>query len=278
MQVLTAYRRFFRRLASIYEAGEAASIARIVFEDVFGIRNLQRQDNFSPEQAEQLEAITARLLQHEPVQYVLGMADFYGLKFRVGPGVLIPRQETEELVHWILEENGPGPLRLLDIGAGSGCIPITLKKYRPLWQIEAMDVSPQALALARENAELNNTAVRFEERDILDRKAWMERGLYDIIVSNPPYILRRETHLMPQRVLDYEPHLALFVDGEEALLFYQAIAEFASGALRKGGSLFFEVNEFNAGEVVQFLEKQGFSSVSLRQDLNSKDRMVKGHK
>lgn len=276
--IQTAYRKLIEQLGGIFEPEEAASIARIVFEDAFGIRNLNRLDKFSLEHIAQLEAITARLLLHEPVQYVLGTADFYGLKFKVDQRVLIPRQETEELVHWVLEENGEAKLKLLDIGAGSGCIPITLKKHRPEWQVEALDVSPDALELARENAERNGVEVLLFQQDILNKSQWEAYKDYDIIVSNPPYIPRAETGLMPEQVLRYEPHLALFVDQGGALLFYQAIAAFALEALKPGGSLFFEANEFHAKNVVQLLEKQGFRPVKLKLDLNGKERMVSGIK
>lgn len=276
LPIETAYRQLISKLGGIYEPGEAASVARIVFEDALGIRNLNRQDKLKPGQMVLLEAISGRLLQQEPVQYVLGTADFYGLKFKVDERVLIPRQETEELVHWILEENGEAPLRVLDIGAGSGCIPITLKKHRHFWQVESVDISADALELARANAEMNRVEVLFSQIDILDRAQWKSLGDYDLVVSNPPYIPMEESTLMPEWVLRYEPHLALFVDQGGPLLFYQVIAEFAFTALRPEGKLFFEVNEFNAGEVVQVIEKKGFKSIELKKDINGKNRMLKG--
>lgn len=272
------YRELLRQLSRVYEPGEAASVARIIFEDAFGVWNLNRQDALTPAQRIRLLDMKARLLQHEPVQYILGLADFYGLKFRVDRRVLIPRQETEELVHWILEENGEMPLKVLDIGAGSGCIPVTLKKHRPGWQVEALDISQGALEVARENAEENRVEVRFFQSDILDKAQWVELEHYDIIISNPPYIPDVETGLMPERVLRYEPHQALFVGQGGPMLFYQAIAELAMKALSPGGSLFYEVNEFHANEVIQVVEKQGFEPVVLKQDLNGRNRMVNGIK
>lgn len=278
MTINQAYQQLTIALSKLYDPGEAKSIARIVFEDAFGIHNLARQDELLPEQEQQLQQISTRLLQHEPVQYVLGMADFYGLKFKVDRRVLIPRQETEELVHWMLETLPAGPLRLLDIGAGSGCIPVTLKKQRPEWEIWALDISPGALELAAENARMNGVGVHFQQLDILDEVQWGGLGRFDAIASNPPYIPAREAALMPEHVMRYEPSLALFVENENPLLFYRTIGRFAFEYLSPGGRLFFETNEFNANEVVETVRSQGFKEVELKRDLNGKERMVQGRR
>ncbi|MCB0548466.1 MAG: peptide chain release factor N(5)-glutamine methyltransferase [Phaeodactylibacter sp.] len=275
MTINQAYQQLVRRLERLYGEGEAKSIARIVFEDAFGVRNFLRQDALSPKQSAQLGMITSRLLAHEPVQYILGAADFYGLKFRVDQRVLIPRPETEELVHWMLETLEQGHLKVLDIGTGSGCIPVTLKKHRPGWDVWAVDISLKALELAEENARTNGVEVQFQPLDILKESQWAELGRFDAIVSNPPYIPRRESALMPENVRHYEPHLALFVDNEAPLVFYRAISRFAKQHLSPGGFLFFEANEFNAGEVAKVVEKQGFKGVEVKQDLNGKERMVR---
>lgn len=276
MQIKEAYERLLSQLSGLYGRGEAASIARIVFEDALGIANVLRPGALGLEQAARLEEASTRLLRGEPLQYVLGQADFYGLKLQVDARVLIPRQETEELVHWVLEENDARYRSLLDIGTGSGCIPIALKKHRPAWQISALDISSAALELAAENARANNLEVAFIEANILDASVWPTLGQYDLIVSNPPYIPPSEAQLMPPWVLQHEPHLALFVEERAPLLFYEAIADFAHAVLRPAGRLYFELNEYNANQVAQVLDKKGFVGVELKRDLNGKERMARG--
>jgi release factor glutamine methyltransferase len=261
-------------LVKLYGEGEAHSILRIVYEDVLGVYDLRQPLN--DEQIRMLEPIQSRLLSGEPVQYVLGQADFYGLKFQVNPSVLIPRQETEELVYWILESHGSAPLELLDIGTGSGCIPISLKHKRPAWEVAAVDVSEDALAVAKANAQKLDAEVRFQLFDLLDASKWHEMPSYDLIVSNPPYIPPSEVVHVPPHVLEHEPHLALFTETEDALVFYRRIGEFAQQHLRPGGWLYFELNEFNGEEVMNVIERQGFKSVQLEQDLNGKWRMLRG--
>jgi release factor glutamine methyltransferase len=275
MTIPEAYRDLVAQLSAIYAAAEAASIVRIVFEDALGITNFTRQEALSEQQRVRLRPIATRLQRGEPVQYVLGQADFYGLKLKVDARVLIPRQETEELVHWILEENGAGPCRALDIGTGSGCIPLALKKRRPAWQVEALDLSPAALEVARENARLTGLEVAFWEADILDESGWPALGAFDLIVSNPPYIPPSEARLMPPWVLEHEPHLALFVAEGKPLRFYEAIAAFACTVLRPGGALYFELNEHRADEVRRLLHEKGFAQIELKQDLNGKERMAR---
>lgn len=254
-------------------------MSRIVFEDVYSITNFEREDELTIKQLEQLQRIETRLLAQEPLQYVMGMADFYGLKFRVDSRVLIPRQETEELVYWVLETAKTAVYRhvskVLDIGTGSGCIPITLKKENPNLHVEAIDVSVEALDLAMENARLNDVSIAFREQDILDESNWNTAIRYDIIVSNPPYIPREEATLMPQNVKAFEPHIALFVENEDPLLFYRTIAKFALQTLQKQGLLFFETNEFNASAVQQMLEEMNFSVVELQKDMSGKERMIR---
>ncbi|MCB9265355.1 MAG: peptide chain release factor N(5)-glutamine methyltransferase [Lewinellaceae bacterium] len=263
-------------LEPLYGPGEAKSITRIVFEDAFGIRNPNRKEALNPEQQKRLNEISARLREQEPVQYILGEADFYGLRFSVDRRVLIPRPETEELVHWMLETLKGPPLRVLDIGTGSGCIPVTLKKHRPKWDVWATDISPGALELASENAARNGVEARFQQADILEEAQWVKFGRFDAIVSNPPYIPEQQASLMPENVWRYEPRQALFVENEDPLLFYHTISRFATRKLLPGGWLFFETNEFNAGEVAKILVEQGFMQVELKLDINGKERMARG--
>lgn len=276
MTIHQAYQGLVAALEGLYGPGEARSIARIVFEDAFGIYSFTRQETFTPELQARLHHITTRLLTHEPIQYILGIADFYGLKFKVSRQVLIPRPETEELVHWMLEILDEKALKILDIGTGSGCIAVTLKKQRPGWEIWAVDISPEALEVAQENAAMNRVEVCFQQQDILDESQWGRLGRFDAIVSNPPYIPEREAALMPENVRRYEPRKALFVGNEDPLLFYRAIARFARRHLTPGGRLFFETNEFNAGQVAELVRSQGFDPVELKQDLSGKERMVAG--
>jgi release factor glutamine methyltransferase len=273
----TPFTQLSEDLTPLYGEGEARSIARIVIQDAFKAWDFHSFLCTTQEQTSQLEQISNQLLQGEPVQYVLGQADFFGLKFKVTPAVLIPRQETEELVAAVLEiipKNHP-PLRLLDIGLGTGCIGITLKYKRPGVQLFGFEKSPEALLIAETNATqiLGAGKVHFSLTDILTQQPAIGEQ-YDIIVSNPPYIPRHEATLMPRHVLEHEPEMALFVDHEDPLLFYRVIAEYARLTLLPGGALFFECNEFNASEVAPLLTQLHFEHVHLRKDLNGADRIV----
>jgi len=269
------------QLTQRYGDGEAKAIARIVFEDAFDHGRAFVETRF--------EEILERLVAGEPVQYVLGEADFFGLKFKVSPAVLIPRQETEELVAWVLEHlkifPKNEPPSLLDIGLGSGCIGITLKKKMPGLQLFGLEKSPAALAISTENASqilgahstLNpQPSTVFLQGDILNRSDWSLFPELDLVVSNPPYIPHSEKNLVPEHVMSHEPSLALFVDDPDPLLFYRVIADFALEKLRSGGVLFFECNEFNASEVAVMMREKGFSNVEIRKDLAGAERMARG--
>ncbi len=278
MTINEAKSNFIKTLTPKYGEGEARAMSRYVFEDYFGSKN--DKDIFLDFLIEDLEKITQRLLAGEPVQYVVGFAWFYGFKFKVNPNVLIPRPETEELVEWILETVKPisnlqSPISILDIGTGSGCIPITLKVKNTLLEVSAIDISEGALITASRNAYRMNADVEFKRIDILNETEWTQLADYQIIVSNPPYIPTKEKALMTGNVLDHEPHLALFVDDNNALIFYEKIADFALKHLFTEGVLFFECNEYNAKEVVDMLENKGFSQVELQQDMSGKDRMIR---
>jgi release factor glutamine methyltransferase len=277
MKASRVYRQQLKKIASHYDEREANSLIRILFEDGFQITNPNSERLLEARQLSLLEAYTDRLLKGEPLQYILGQADFYGLKFRVSPAVLIPRQETQELVHLILEQHSSeDALHVLDIGTGSGCIPITLKKYRHHWMLTGVDISEGALQIARENGRLNRVEVNFKQLDILS--ATPVADSLDIIVSNPPYIPKAEARLMADHVLKHEPVIALFVEDADPLLFYRKIAVFSQTALKKGGVLYFELNEFNANEVAKLLVELHFTGVELFQDISGKDRMIKARK
>ncbi len=277
MTIKLAYQNLISTLTVHHSEGEAHSIARIVFEDAFHVYNFKKETELPDTQLAQYQSIKARLAQNEPVQYILGEADFYGLKFNVNPSVLIPRPETEELVAWVIEttKDNPQLQTVLDIGTGSGCIPITLKKEMPQLSVSALDVSDEALETALANAKKNEVEVGFLCTDILDEKNWEVLQKFDIIISNPPYIPVREKALMPQQVLENEPHLALFTTDEDPLIFYRKIAKFANIHLHENGFLFFECNEFNVEEVQQFVVKIGFTSVEIKKDMQGKDRMIR---
>jgi len=228
--------------------------------------NVENQD------FEQVEQALSRLLKKEPLQYVLGETEFYDLHLSVNSNVLIPRPETEELVDLILQRHS-GNVSLLDIGTGSGCIPIAIKKNNAMAQVSACDISDLALEVAQQNAIRNDVSIAFFQCDILDMEN-LPQGKYDVIVSNPPYVLNSEKALLRDNVLDYEPGLALFVEDETPLLFYEAIADFGLQSLNDTGYLYFEINEGFGAETKAMLEKKGYRQVEIHADIFAKQRMV----
>jgi len=303
MTIQEAYKQLLLQLYNVYDDREAANIADLVIEHVTNQRRIDRIVNkqmpISPVQQAEIGKYIQQLLQHTPIQYVLHEAWFAGLKFYVDENVLIPRPETEELVEWIcscqvssfqlpvimedIEIQSPAtgnrqPVTLLDIGTGGGCIPIALKKKFVDWHVHAVDISPGALEVAKKNALRGGTDVAFYLLDILDEAAWQQLPMFNIIVSNPPYIREDEAASMHENVLAFEPHTALFVPDNDALLFYKKIADFALQHLNTNGLLFFEINESLGNDVCAILATKGFGEVELRKDLQGKDRMVKGVK
>lgn len=280
MTTAQALKHTVQPLLDIYDPGESLSIASIVLEDAFGIKPAQisTKSKLDNEQVAQLNSIIQRLLAHEPVQYVMGQASFYGYRFKVTPAVLIPRQETEESVHWVLEtaKQYPHIRSILDIGTGSGCIPISIKKRRPDLNVHALDVSAAALEVAQENARTLGAEVHFYEVNILEKKAWKPLPKFDLIVSNPPYVTEDERPILPKNVVDFEPHLALFAGGNDAQRFVKKIAEFGGKHLNPGGWLFLETNEFYVPISAEVLTKYGYVEVETRKDLNGRDRMICG--
>lgn len=271
------YQLLRQSLSAVHEAGEAEAIAALVVEHVGKKKISQlKQEEVRTEETLQLQQILQQLLTHRPLQYVLNEAWFYGLKFEVNESVLIPRPETEELVDWIVKEvrGEVAPLTLLDIGTGSGCIPIALKKNLPETKVSAVDVCSEALHTATTNAVNNETEINFLLLDFLDESKWDTLGQYNIIVSNPPYIKTTEANTMSKHVLDYEPHKALFVPDEDALLFYRKIADFAMQHLHPGGAVYVEINQQLGKETVELFQQKGFT-VELRKDMSGNERMVK---
>ncbi len=280
------YTRLATALQQIYPEPEAKSITYWVLEETLGYTKAKMHaswtDMFPATISEQLDFILHQLLQYKPVQYVFGKAYFMGFVFKVNEHVLIPRPETEELVQWITttcKENALHSPRILDIGTGSGCIAIALAKLITNAHVQGIDVSAEALKVAAKNAHTNEVQVQFEEVDVLSTNfAKQTTQLFDIVVSNPPYIGFSEQAEMRKNVLQFEPHTALFVPDTDVLVFYRAITEYAQKNLKPNGWLFFEINESFGNELVTYLTQQGFIEVSLAQDHFGKDRMIRARK
>lgn len=271
---------FVQQLIPLYEKEEIESFFYLVLTH---LKNLSRVDlalnpdtEFSESELEKMDFYAGELKNNKPIQYILGITNFFGLEFAVNPNVLIPRPETEELINWIISENkNPTNLKILDIGTGSGCIATTLAKNLKA-EVTAFDISEKALETAQKNADHNQTFVHFVEFDILN-DIW-EGEDFDLIVSNPPYVRELEKEQIKPNVLDNEPHLALFVPDQDALIFYRKIADFALKHLSENGQLFFEINQYLGKQVVSLLEEKGFKNIVLKKDIYSNDRMIFAHK
>lgn len=263
-------------LVPIYGRGEANAMIRLIFHTLKGWDTseiLTRfNDELSPYLREQTERIVTRLKAHEPIQYILGEAYFYGLRFKVTPDVLIPRQDTEPLVDMIVNQNPEEDLRVLDIGTGSGCIAIALARFLKFPQVSALDISEAALKVARENASDLKVKVNFIHADIFTYKADPES--LDIIVSNPPYIDESEKAAMDANVKDYEPASALFVPDDNPVVFYRRISSVAKDALTAGGRLYLEINPRHASEVADILKADGFADVAIYPDIHGTSRFI----
>ena len=280
---LKAFKSIFTTaLESLYPKTEIDSFFSIIIEEYLNLQRidviLQPDFIISDEQLKQLNNTLSRLQKEEPIQYILGKTEFYGHSFVVNEHTLIPRPETEELVTWIIEIIKDNKnLNVLDIGTGSGCIPISLKKELSFANINAIDVSIEALKIAQKNAVLNNVDVHFFERDILNTKDlnFISNSSFDIIVSNPPYVRNLEKVEIKNNVLQNEPHLALFVTDDNPLIFYNKIADLALKHLKPKGYLFFEINQYLGKETVSMLKTKGFNTVELKKDMFGNDRMIK---
>ncbi len=280
MTIQQAYNELLLQLYEIYDDKESANIANWVIEYLTDFKKIDRiiNKNFilNTQQVIQFADVSKELATRKPVQYVLGEAYFYGLKLKVNEHVLIPRPETEELVEWVIESyKGFLDPRVIDVGTGSGCIPIALKRTVPNAFVTALDISEDAIEVARENAAINKTDVDFVQFNFLDEAAWPELGSYDCIVSNPPYIRQYEAKQMHENVLAFEPHLALFVPDDEPLLFYKALAHFSQNHLTTNGFIFLEINEALAAAVYDLYSTFNYTSIEVKKDMQGKDRMVK---
>lgn len=261
------------QLRGFYPEEELRELAYWVIEETTGLTRTQILTECKGTQIiPNIEIILQKLRAHEPIQYIFGHTEWRGLDLLVTPATLIPRPETAELIDWILEScDRSKPLHVLDIGTGSGCIAIALKKSAPLWQVIGIDISQDALEIAHENAKRNSVEVEWTQADILSPITDFRFPILDIIVSNPPYICHREKANMDARVLDYEPHSALFVPDDEPLLFYRRIA-----AMKSAKSLYFEINEAYGKEVCEMLKELGYTDIQLKHDIYGKPRMVFG--
>ena len=275
--------QFIKELSPLYDAYEAESFFYLILEDKYKLRQidlaLNHELTFTNSDLTAWSSFLAQLKKEVPVQYLIGKTNFYGLYFEVNDNVLIPRPETEELVEWIITENvksaNPRKIKILDIGTGSGCIAITLAKNIPHADVYAIDVSKKALETAKRNAINNKVDVTFMLKNVLELEQL--KSDFDIIVSNPPYVRNLEKQEIRKNVLDYEPHLALFVDDNDALVFYKKIAELAKVNLLENGQLYFEINQYLGKEMIELMENMNFRNIDLRKDIYSNDRMIKGN-
>ena len=272
--------QFIQELTPLYDAGEAESFFYLILEAKHQLKRvdlaLQPDLVFSKAELETWNLILEQLKKEIPIQYLLGSTHFYGLEFEVNSNVLIPRPETEELVDWIIQSSKfkvqSSKFKILDIGTGSGCIAISLAKNLPNAEVFALDVSDKALATAQKNAELNQVTIQFIHQSILETEDLGQQ--FDLIVSNPPYVRHLEKHEIKKNVLDNEPHLALFVDDNDALIFYRKIAELALKNLNPQGQLYFEINQYLGQETLDLLQEMGFKDITLRKDIYGNDRMI----
>ncbi len=275
MQATIQY--IIKELEGLYNSREISGITRLLIESVCGWtyteQVLHQNSRIPEEQFLQLKRYVERVKNFEPVQYVLGETEFFGMRLSVNSSVLIPRPETEELVNWIVRKNKNDQPRILDVGTGSGCIALALKKAIKNASVEAVDVSAEALRVALNNSLANHLEISTALRDVLKWKdyTWSK---YHIIVSNPPYVMETEKELMKKNVLRYEPDQALFVPDNNALVFYKRIADLANEHLHPGGELFFEINEQKAQDMEKMLKDRSFEDICVKRDLNGRDRML----
>ncbi|MFZ4399837.1 MAG: peptide chain release factor N(5)-glutamine methyltransferase [Bacteroidales bacterium] len=273
---------FFRQeLQGMYDDREINSFINLVMETYTGLNKVQLHTNdailLNESVLLKIKFAINDLKIYKPIQYILGKTWFYNLEYKLTSDVLIPRPETEELVKWIIDDCKTyiNTFNILDIGCGSGCIPISLKKYLTNAEVFAMDISEKAVEVAEINSRYNEVTINFILLDIFDNEKWKDVPEMDVIVSNPPYVCESEKKLMQSNVLDYEPHLALFVSDENPLIFYNAIADLALLKLKNNGCLFFEINENLSFQTKALLESKGFNSCEIRKDMQAKNRMIK---
>jgi release factor glutamine methyltransferase len=287
MNISFAIQHFTSSLSEFLGQGEALSCARITLEKITGIPfnslKVEGETELSEDEISYLDKVILELKTGRPLQYILNEAWFYNLPFFVDDRVLIPRPETEELVNIILKPyDFDKPIRILDIGTGSGCIPVTIAYHKPHWKVFAIDISKDALDVAVENAAMHNVSVQFQMVDVLNDSYtdafFKKHGKFDIIVSNPPYITFDEKKLLNPNVLNFEPHSALFADEQDALIFYRRINQLATKYLNDGGQLYYEINEHRGKEMLDLMKNHNFNEIELIKDINEKNRIIKAVK
>lgn len=280
-QTIRALREaYLAELLHLYGKEEVLEMFARLVEEYLGLSRaltlLSLDQTVLPEVSEKFEAALGELSRERPLQYIIGKTEFCGLVFFVSEGVLIPRPETEELVEWVVGDNRYGnPGRIMDIGTGSGCIAVSIKKRLPAAEVLCTDVSEVALGFARKNALFHGTEIPARHIDILDPSTWLNLGRFNIIVSNPPYVRMKERGMMKNNVLRYEPQEALFVEDDDPLKYYSGIMEFAKRHLIQGGSIFLEINEEMGEGIRKLAEVMGFSAEEIRKDFRGRDRMIK---
>tara|TARA_R110002050_G_scaffold204327_1_gene339665 strand:- start:152564 stop:153424 length:861 start_codon:yes stop_codon:yes gene_type:complete len=280
-KISSVNRYFHQKLDHLYDPNEVDSFFRLLLEFELNVRRLDllKEPDLRMSESQLLTFISfsRRLVNFEPIQYIIGATDFMGLNLHVSPSVLVPRPETEELVNWVVQTvDNSAPLEIIDIGTGSGCIALALKTAMPKTYLTGVDVKREALEVAQKNGTDTGIHVDWKMRDALNMPGDVDK--YDVVVSNPPYVLNSEKQLMSPNVLNFEPHSALFVDDEDPLLFYEAISNWAINSIRKGGYLFFEINEKYAQQTLDLLTEYGFQEVTIKDDIFDKPRMIRAKK
>lgn len=282
MKISELKKYFHEQLSGLYPSEEIQSFFYIFSEEYLNLSRvdiaLNSETEVSANDYDKFQIALFKLNNHEPIQYIIGETEFYGLPFKVNKYTLIPRPETEELIDYIISNHKTStqhsePTSILDIGTGSGCIAVSLAKNLSNAKVSALDISEKAIQVATDNAEINNVKVDFFQTDILKVTALPEH--YDIIVSNPPYVRELEKEMMQENVLRHEPDSALYVTNSDPLLFYRSISRLAKIRLKPGGKLFFEINEYLADEMIQLLKDEGFKKIEVKKDIFGKDRMMK---
>lgn len=272
-----AYDLVLYHAMEVYHRREAENVTRYLFEDMFSITNFEKEGSLSEEQELEVKAYAKRIMEGEPIQYITGIANFYGYNFKINKHALIPRPETEELVNWVLEDTKHNNLQfdVLDVGTGTGCIPITLKKRKSSLRIFGVEWSLDALNVARKNARQFDVEFKVYRMDFLDSSYWEGLSSYDIVICNPPYITVSEKNEMGANVVGWEPDMALFVPDDQSMIFYEKMAEFGLSHLKENGVIYMELNEFRAGAVQEVFESHGYQEIEIRPDLQGKDRMIR---
>ena len=267
-------------LTNIYPERETNSLIEIILDHVVKLKKtdllINREQTITHQQFKKIEDITKQLKKQKPIQQILGETEFYNITLKINPHILIPRQETEELVDWIIKDAPPQKINILDVGTGSGCIAIALAKNLPLASVTALDYKQEIIDIVKENAHLNDVKIRIIQSDILNEE--LPNETYDLIVSNPPYVRPSEREFMKRNVLDFEPYESLFVNERNPLIFYRKIIQLAGKHLLDKGLVYFEINEHLGQEMVRLMKKHNFRNICLKKDLNNKDRMIKAQK